>query len=131
IYVVLLLTVDRAMDFENYFFILLQLFGHSVQWVAPSLAEKLVPLQKTTDREAFMKVLHDYEYEAARFGIQLLHEAGIRDYDQWYADFVVTDWQYLERYYREGAIPPWRECFATGQPLIQPEPIPRLEHKQM
>jgi len=104
-------------------FILLHLFGHSVQWVAPSLAAKLGPLQNTTDREAFMKVLHDYEYEAARFGMQLLHEAGIHDFDQWYADFVVTDWQYLERYYREGTIPPWRECVATAQPLIQPEPI--------
>src|SRR6266508_4516466 len=91
---------------------------------SPSLAEKLGPLQKTTDREAFMKVLHDYEYEAARFGMQLLHEADIRDYDQWYSDFVVTDWQYLERYYREGAIPPWRECVASGQPLIKPQPIP-------
>src|SRR5713226_9325054 len=73
----------------------------------------------------------DYEYGAARFGMQLLHEAGIRDFDQWYADFVVTDWQYLERYYREGAIPPWRECVATDQPLIRPESIPPLEHKQM
>jgi hypothetical protein len=63
--------------------------------------------------------------------MQLLHEAGIHDFDQWYADFVVTDWQYLERYYREGAIPPWRECVAADQSLIQPEPIPPLEHKQM
>ena len=125
------LTLDPDVDFEMQCFILLHLFGHSVQWVAPSLAAKLGPLQNTTDREAFMKVLHDYEYEAARFGMQLLHEAGIHDFDQWYADFVVTDWQYLERYYREGAIPPWRECVATAQPLIQPEPIPPLEHKQM
>ena len=125
------LTLDPDVDFEMQCFILLHLFGHSVQWVAPSLAEKLGPLQNTSDREAFMRVLHDYEYEAARFGMQLLHEAGIHDFDQWYSDFVVTDWQYLERYYREGAIPPWRECVATDQPLIQPEPIPPLEHKQM
>jgi hypothetical protein len=125
------LTLDPDVDFEMQCFILLHLFGHSVQWVAPSLAEKLGPLQNTTDREHFMKVLRDYEYEAARFGMQLLHEAGIHDFDQWYADFVVTDWQYLERYYREGAIPPWRECVATGQQLIQSEPIPPLEQKQL
>ena len=125
------LTIDPDVDFEMQCFILLHLFGHSVQWVAPSLAAKLGPLQNTADREAFMKVLHDYEYEAARFGMQLLHEAGIRDFDQWYSDFVVTDWHYLERYYQEGAIPPWRECVATAQPLIQPEPIPPLAHKQM
>jgi len=39
--------------------------------------------------------------------------------------------KYLERYYREGAIPPWRECVGSGQPLIKPQPIPPLEHKQM
>src|SRR5712672_133867 len=50
-----------------------------------------------------------------RFGMQLLHEAGIRDFDQWYSDFVVTDWHYLKRYYQDGAIPPWRECVATAQ----------------
>src|SRR5215472_4108544 len=125
------LTLDPDVDFEMQCFILLHLFGHSVQWIAPSLADKLGPLQNTTERETFMKVLHDYECGAARFGMQLLHEVGIRDFDQWYADFVVTDWQYLERYYREGAIPPWRECVATDQPLVQPEPIPPLEHKQM
>ena len=125
------LTIDPDVDFEMQCFILLHLFGHSVQWVAPSIADKLGPLQNTTDREVFMKALHEYEYGAARFGMQLLHEVGIHDFDQWYADFVVTDWQYLERYYKEGAIPPWRECVASDQPLIQPEPIPPLEHKQL
>src|SRR6188472_1397301 len=66
------IVIDPDVDFEMQCFVLLHLFGHSVQWTAPSLAEKLGPLQETKDREAFMKVLHDYEYEAARFGMQLL-----------------------------------------------------------
>ena len=44
-----------------------------------------------------MQVLHDYEREAAGFGMQLLRRAGVTGLDQWYSDFVQTDWQYVER----------------------------------
>ena len=52
-----------------------------------------------------MKVLHDYEFEAAGFGMQLLHERGVTDLDQWYSDFVETDWRYVERYYETDEMP--------------------------
>jgi hypothetical protein len=110
-------------------FILLPLFGHSVQWVSPELHPKLDDLQNTADRELFMRVLHEYEFEAARFGRQLLEEAGVTDLGQWYADFVETDWRYVERYYRTRQIPPWQECIACDCPPVVPKPIPRLEHK--
>ena len=58
-------------------FLLLHLFGHSVQWVAPSLEQKLTDLQHTQDRARFMHVLHDYEFEAAGFGMQLIHAVGL------------------------------------------------------
>ena len=34
----------------------------------PAKVGRLDALQKTTDRSRFMRVLHDYEREAARFG---------------------------------------------------------------
>lgn len=55
------------------------------QWVAPSLEHKLEALQHTGDRARFMQVLHDYEFEAAGFGLQLLDERGVTGQDQWYA----------------------------------------------
>ena len=66
-----------------------------------------------------MRVLHDYEFEAAGFGLQLLHERGVTDQDQWYSDFVHTDWRYVERYYQTDQLPPWAECVVSGSPLIQ------------
>ena len=48
-----------------------------------SLEHKLDALQHTSDRVEFMQVLRAYEFEAARFGLQLLHERGIADHDQW------------------------------------------------
>src|SRR4029078_880348 len=62
------IVIDPDVDFEMQCFLLLHLFGHSVQWVAPSLAPKLDALQNTTDKELFLRVLHDYELEAAGFG---------------------------------------------------------------
>ena len=106
-------------------------FGHSVQGVAPALEHKLEDLQHTQDRATFMRVLHAYELEAAGFGQQLLRELGVTELDQWYADFVATDWRYVERYYATDQIPPWQECVVTGAPLIQPAPIPPLQHRQV
>jgi hypothetical protein len=71
-----------------------------------------------------MKVLQAYEYEAARFGMQLLHESGVTALDQWYSDFVETDWTYVERYYQTNSLPDWTTCVASGQPLVPAAPIP-------
>jgi hypothetical protein len=125
------IVLDPDVDFEMQCFILLHLFGHSVQWVAPSLQHKLEALQHTPDRDAFMGVLQGYEFEAARYGRQLMAEAGADDLDQWYSDFVGTDWKYVERYYQTYALPPWQDCIVQGQPLIDPLPIPPLKHRQV
>jgi hypothetical protein len=125
------IVIDPDVQFEMQCFVLLHLFGHSVQWVAPSLEHKLAPLQNTADKEQFMQVLHDYEFEAAVYGLELLHQTGIRELDQWYSDFVETDWRYVERFYREDRIPPWEECVVRNRPLLQPAPIPSLQHRRV
>jgi hypothetical protein len=99
--------------------------------VAPSLAHKVGELQHTDDRARFMEVLRDYEFEAARFGMQLMHERGATSLDQWYSDFVATDWRYVERFYETERIPPWTECIVSGCPLIRPAPIPPLTLRQV
>ena len=125
------LVLDPDVDFEMQCFVLLHLFGHSVQWVAPTLEHKLEALQHTTELAQFMGVLHDYEFEAARFGLTLLHEAGIHDLDGWYSDFVETDWRYVEGYYRTNEIPPWKDCVVTGAAPVAAAPIPELRHRQV
>jgi hypothetical protein len=125
------LVIDRDVEFEMQCFILLHLFGHSVQWVAPSLEGKLEALQHTTNKDRFMEVLHDYEFEAAQFGLQLLHEVDLRHLDQWFSDFVATDWRYVERFYREDKIPPWNECIVREAPLLHSMPIPPLQHRRV
>jgi hypothetical protein len=125
------IVIDPDVGFEMQCFLLLHLFGHSVQWVAPSLEHKLADLKNTEDRQRFMQVLHDYEFEAAGFGMQLVHEVGATMLDQWYSDFVHTDWRYVEGYYQTNQLPDWKTCVASGCPLITPSPIPVLHHHQV
>ncbi len=125
------IVIDPDVTFEMQCFLLLHLFGHSVQWVAPSIEHKLGDLQNTQDQERFMQVLHDYEFEAASFGMQLIRETGVKGLDQWYSDFVATDWKYVERYYQEGTLPEWKTCVVRDCPLILPAPIPELQHRQV
>jgi len=125
------IVIDPDVGFEMQCFLLLHLFGHSVQWVAPSIAHKLEALQYTPEKAAFMKVLQAYEMEAAGFALQLLHERGVTNQDRWFSDFVHTDWRYVERYYERDMLPPWDECVVSGGPLIAPQPIPPLQHRDV
>lgn len=120
------IVIDPDVGFEMQCFLLLHLFGHSVQWVAPSLEHKLANLQHTEDRGLFMQVLHAYELEAAGFGMQLMHQVGVSTLDQWYSDFVATDWRYVERYYQTDQLPDWKSCVVSGCPMVTPAPIPEL-----
>jgi hypothetical protein len=125
------IVIDPDVGFEMQCFLLLHLFGHSVQWIAPSLEHKLRDLQHTQDQTRFMQVLRDYEFEAAAFGLQLLHERGLMQHDQWYSDFVHTDWRYVEGFYQTGQLPQWEECVVSGGAMIEPRAIPLLEHHEV
>jgi hypothetical protein len=125
------IVLDPDVGFEMQCFLLLHLFGHSVQWVAPSLAHKLEDLKHTQDKARFMQVLHDYEQEAASFGLQLMRELGVTHLDQWYSDFVETDWQYVRRFYETDQLPAWDTCVVSGAPLIKPSPLPILKQRQV
>src|SRR6266480_6383201 len=65
------IVIDPDVGFEMQCFLLLHLFGHSVEWVAPSIEHKLEALQNTDDKPTFMRVLQAYEMEAAQFALQL------------------------------------------------------------
>src|SRR6185436_5067672 len=125
------IVIDPDVGFEMQCFLLLHLFGHSVQWVAPSLEHKLGDLQHTADKARFLQVLHDYEFEAAGFGLQLMHERGVRGLDGWYSDFVATDWRYVQRYYELDRLPEWKDCIVRNAPPIRPHPIPPIAHRQV
>jgi hypothetical protein len=51
--------------------------------------------------------------------------------DQWFSDFVETDWRYVERYYQTEKLPEWKDCIVRDAAMISPTPIPVLKHHQV
>ena len=68
---------------------------------------------------------------AAGFAMQLMKERGVTTLDQWFSDFVETDWRYVERYYQTDALPHWEDCIVRGAGMVTPTPIPPLKHRQV
>ena len=66
------IVIDPDVGFEMQCFLLLHLFGHSVQWVAPSIEHKLDALQHTPDKKAFMKVLEAYEMDPKTMSVEFI-----------------------------------------------------------
>jgi hypothetical protein len=118
--------IDYANDLEMSLFVLVHLFGHTVQWAT-------VPAYRTIDARvrpgAPPEVIEEarvYEQNASRYGLALLHAANIYDRDQWISDWWVSDWKYLSTYYATGKLPIWSDCRSTGHPLIEPLAIPEF-----
>jgi hypothetical protein len=116
--------IDYANDLEASLFVLVHLFGHTVQW-------NTVPSYRTIDSRvrpfAAPEIIEEarvYELNASRYGLQLLHEAGVYDRDVWIADWWGSDWTYLSTYYATGKLPEWSACRRTGFPRIEPLAIP-------
>jgi hypothetical protein len=116
--------IDYANSLEMSLFVLVHLFGHTVQW-------NLVPEYRTIDQrvrpgcdETLLEESRVYELNASRYGLSLLHEEGILDLDQWLADWRGSDWEYLSHFYRTGVLGNWEDFRRSGHELIRPLEIP-------
>ncbi|HEX2202029.1 MAG TPA: hypothetical protein VHG91_01970 [Longimicrobium sp.] len=119
-----IIDVDYDLPIDEAVFILLHLFGHTVQWNVDDRMREvgLLPVRDPTDE--LLAQIEAYEREAARYSVQLLHELGIHDLDQWLADFTSADVEYLLHFYRTGEKLPIEQVWRDGEPPIVPTPIP-------
>jgi len=116
--------VDFAEDIESALFIIAHLFGHTVQWNTDEAAREIGYQLYPNPGEEMMRRLHDYEHEACRYSMQLFHEAGVNDLDQWLSDYSACDFAFLEHFYRSGEKPPFKTFWKDGATLLQPKAIP-------
>lgn len=119
--------VDYDVGVEDAVFIIAHLFGHTVQWNLSAYARGIGSVIQQNPTEERLHELHVYEREACRYSLQLFHDAGIHDVDQWLADFSACDFAYLESFYRTGAKAPFRSFWKDGQALLDPLPIPEFQ----
>jgi hypothetical protein len=118
------ILVDHDLDIEDAVFILIHLFGHTVQWNVSERAREIGFARRDTWTEEQLREVADYEHQACCYSLQLLHEAGVRDLDQWVSDFAACDTAYLMHFYKTGEKRPFRSFWRENAPLLEPLPIP-------
>jgi hypothetical protein len=118
------ILVDYDLEPEDALFILVHLFGHTVQWNVNPDDRALGLLDVRDPTPQLLAELERYERDGARYSLQLFHEAGIHDLDQWLADFAACDVAYLLHYYRTGNKLPFRSFWKDGTQALTPLAIP-------
>lgn len=121
------ILVDHDLEIEDAVFILIHLFGHTVQWNASEHSRDIAFAKHAEWSEAQLREVAEYEAEACRYSLQLLHEAGIHDLDQWVADFAACDCAYLMHFYKTGEKREFRSFWQDGSAILQPLAIPEFQ----
>jgi hypothetical protein len=118
------ILVDHDLDAEDALFILVHLFGHTVQWNVSPHDRELGLLEVREPTAELLSALERYEVDAARYSLELFHEAGVRDLDQWLSDFAACDIAYLLHFYRTQEKRPFRSFWRDNARLLAPLEIP-------
>ena len=118
------ILVDYDLEAEEALFILVHLFGHTVQWNVSARDRELGLLEVKNPTEELLSQLECYEQDAARYSLQLFHDAEVHDLDQWLANFAACDVAYLIHFYRTGEKRPFRSFWSDTAPSLTPLAIP-------
>ena len=120
------IAVDYDQRGEDALFVMVHLFGHTVQWNTDSHARTIGTARAVSTDPSHLAELREYEIKACRYSLQLLREVGITDLDQWLADFAACDWAYLLHYYQTGEKRAFRQFWQERMPLLEPLTIPEF-----
>ena len=118
------IRVDYDQSVEDALFIIAHLFGHTVQWNLSARAREIGSVVQASPTPELLDELEAYEREACRYSLQLFHECGVHDLDQWLADFAACDFAYLRDFYTSGEKRPFRSFWRDGTQRLTPLAIP-------
>lgn len=121
------IQVDYNQELESALFVLVHLFGHTVQWnLSAEYRELGADLSIGKSDEQLLRI-YDYEQNATRYSLQLLHDVGIDDLDRWVSDWWHADFKYLAHYYRTGEKLEFRALLRPDEgELLTPLAIPEF-----
>lgn len=118
------IQIDYAVSAEQRLFLLLHLFGHTVQWnVNPRSYEIGRPRRPPVDERLLPEII-EYEREAASYALAFLRDIGITGLDAWFSDYTACDMAYLEHYYRTGEKSEFSTFWRDNSPVLTPRPVP-------
>lgn len=121
------IQIDYAEDTAGALFLLVHLFGHTVQWNLSAEDREIGSRLAMNPSDELMRRLLAYEQQAARYSLAVLHEIGVRHLDAWISDFSACDLRYLEHFYRTGEKRPFHSFWVKGTPVIVPEAVPAFQ----
>ena len=121
------IRIDYDQNAEESLFILIHLFGHTVQWNLSDADREIGKKVEANVPESRMEEIRNYERTACAYSLQLLHDLGVHDLDQWLSDFAGCDLRYLMHFYRTGEKQPFRSFWQDGEPLLEAKPIPHFQ----
>lgn len=121
------IMVDFDLDVHEAVFILIHLFGHTVQWNISEGNREIAFAKPTSWTDELLAKAISYEEEACRYSLQLVHEAGFGDLDQWLSDFAACDSAYLIHFYKTGEKLPFRQFWKDDAPRMTPLAIPEFQ----
>ena len=119
--------IDYALSPEQRLFLLVHLFGHTVQWNMSPRAFELGQNHEPPVDETLLPAIMEYEGQAASYALGMLHEIGIDGIDQWLSDYTAGDQAYLQHYYRTGEKKEFRNFWRDNTPLIEAQPVPAFK----
>jgi len=120
------IRVDYDQTAEDGLFIIAHLFGHTVQWNQSARAREIGSIVQQSPTPEMLDELEEYERVACRYSLQLFHDCGVHDLDQWLADFAACDFAYLRHFYATGEKRPFRSFWKDGTPRLSPLPVPEF-----
>lgn len=118
------IKIDYDNDPEGAVFLLVHLFGHTVQWNVRPEARDLGTQAQVNPTDEMLAALEEYEREACEYSLSLLHECGVHDLDGWLSDYSNCDFAYLRHFYRTGEKRPFRDFWPAGATRLGPRPVP-------
>lgn len=120
------ILIDYDQDLEVALFVLIHLFGHTVQWNVSEAYRALGLRAATQAGPEEMPAITEYEQGATRLGIALLRESGVTDMDGWASDWWRADFEYLVHFYKTGEKLDVRSLLKRGGTALSPLPIPEF-----
>lgn len=121
--------VDLDKDPEEAVFILVHLFGHTVQW---NLDEKLrlLGLSNIGVTKADLPRIYEYERQASQLRLALLEETDEFRLARWLTNRFGADWKFLAHFYRTGEKVRFEPEAGADEPLLTAIHIPRFVPKR-
>lgn len=124
------IKIDYALELDLAFYVLLHLFGHSVQWNLSEEYRRLGQDQTIPKPPEEMERLHEYERDATRIALMLCRDVGLEpidEIDRWVSDWFDADYAFLAHFYTTGERLEPRSLLRPGEgELLTPLAIPNF-----